>query len=99
VSLSSVFLDDQDGKNRPPAELAEAAAIDPYKANARIATFAAPENIFVVYDTLEDLFWENRPQSSGDKPYRIWKRVNELVQAQGPLKPELKAFMQFAFNW
>ncbi len=93
------IIHDQDKKDRSAAELAETAAIDPYKANARIATFATPENILVVNDTLEDLFWDNRPQSSGDKPYRVWKRVNELVQAQEPLKPEIKAFMQFAFNW
>jgi len=37
--------------------------------------------------------------TASKKPYLVWKKVNELVQAQGPLKPELKAFMQFAFNW
>ena len=93
------IIHDRDKKERSDDELAAAIAIDPYKANARIALFAAPENILVVDDTLEDLFWEERPKSSGDKPYRIWKKVKELVQGQEPLKAKIKSLMQFAFNW
>ncbi|HEU5122574.1 MAG TPA: ATP-dependent endonuclease [Verrucomicrobiae bacterium] len=95
------IIHDQDKKGRSNAELAEAVAIDPYRANARIAAFASPENILIVDDTLEDLFWppDKRPKSSGDKPHRIWKRVKELVEGQEPLNAEIKAFVQFAFNW
>jgi predicted ATP-dependent endonuclease of OLD family len=93
------IIHDQDKKDRKDIELAEAIPIDPYKANARIAQFAEPANICVINDTLEDLFWDERPKSSGDKPYRIWKRVKEIVENADPLKAEIKALIQFAFNW
>jgi len=94
-------IHDRDKKGRSDAQLAETIAIDPYRANARITTFVSTGNVLVVEDTLEDLFWtaEERPKSSGDKPYRIWKRVKELVTSQEPLRAEIKSFVQFAFNW
>jgi predicted ATP-dependent endonuclease of OLD family len=93
------IIHDRDKKGRTDAELAEAIPIDPYNANARIAQFVEPANIRVIDDTLEDLFWEERPKSSGDKPYRIWKRVKEIVESEDPLKAEIKDLVQFAFNW
>ena len=98
-SIPFRIIHDMDMKGRTAAELAEAIAIDPYNANARIAQFVEPVNLKVISDTLEDLFWEERPSSSGDKPYRIWKRVKEIVESEKPINAEIKELMQFAFNW
>jgi putative ATP-dependent endonuclease of OLD family len=93
------IIHDTDAGGRTPAELAEVMPIDPYRANSRIAQFADPLNIKMVDDTLEDLFWAERPKSSGDKPYRIWKRAHELVHDKAPLDPRIVSLIKFAVDW
>jgi hypothetical protein len=93
------IIHDMDGGGRSPEELAASIAIDPYRANARIAQFADPANILIIEDTLEDLFWAQRPKSSNDKPYRIWKRANELVESAAPLNPKIIDLVKFAVDW
>jgi predicted ATP-dependent endonuclease of OLD family len=94
-------IHDRDRKNRSEKDIEEAIAIDPYKANARIGEFVPPENIYLVEDTLEDLFWEpeQRSSSSGDKPYRVWKRVQEITDGKLQPNPKLFELLKFAFNW
>ena len=46
------IIHDQDRKGRTDTQIAEAPAIDPFKANARIAKFAAAKDIMVINDTL-----------------------------------------------
>jgi hypothetical protein len=93
------IIHDLDKKQRSDNELAATVAMDPYRANARIAQFVRPENLFAVDDTLEDLFWHNKPASSGDKPYRVWKRVIELLEDPDSLDPKVKDLIKFAFDW
>jgi putative ATP-dependent endonuclease of OLD family len=92
-------IHDMDKKGRTDAELAQAIPIDPYNANAKIASCTEPADIFVVEDTLEDYFWEIRPKSSGDKPFRVWKRLQELLESEVPLDDRIRRLAQFAFNW
>jgi energy-coupling factor transporter ATP-binding protein EcfA2 len=94
-------IHDQDAKGRSTQELADCAAIDPFRANARIATHVPQENILLISDTLEDVLWDERPASSGDKPFRAWKRVAELCEGRENLDhaPRLREMVRFAFNW
>lgn len=94
-------IHDNDAKGRSADELNAVAPIDPYRANARIREFAPSEHILVVDDTLEDLLWESKPSSSGDKPHRAWKRVAEICEGRQDLDhvPKLKEFVRFAFDW
>lgn len=95
------IIHDCDAKGKTAEQLAECAPIDPYRANARIAAYVPPENVMVINDTLEDILWETRPTSSGDKPFRAWKRVSELCDGHGNLDhaPRLRDMVRFAFNW
>lgn len=99
--ISFRVIHDLDAKKRTPDELAECAPIDPFRANARIATYVSAQNIMVIDDTLEDVLWNERPSSSGDKPFRAWKRVAELCDGSGNLDhaPRLRDMLRFAFNW
>jgi putative ATP-dependent endonuclease of OLD family len=95
------IIHDKDAKSRTVEELSNSAPIDPYRANARIAQHADVGSIHVVDDTLEDLLWVERPSSSGDKPYRAWRRISEICDTQQNLNevPRLRDLLRFAFNW
>lgn len=93
------IIHDRDRKGKTDAELGVISPIHPYNANIRIAEFAKTEDILVIEDTLEDLFWNARPEFSGDKPYRIWNRVNELCDSQDPIDPRIENLIKFAFQW
>jgi energy-coupling factor transporter ATP-binding protein EcfA2 len=99
--ISFRIIHDCDAKGRTPEQLAECAPIDPFRANARIAVYVSPENLMVIDDTLEDILWDTRPTSSGDKPFRAWKRVSELCDDHENLDhtPKLRDMVRFAFNW
>ena len=97
-------IHDLDKKDRSPEKIADTNA-DPYKANKQIALIVGDnKKIFVCQDTLEDVLWEagdsRTPHSSHDKPYRAWKRVNEIESDPELFKkhPTLKKLIQFAFS-
>ncbi|WP_304509176.1 ATP-dependent nuclease [Anaerotignum sp.] len=100
------IIHDNDAKGRTEKELAEITyPIDPYKANNKIQeSVGDPTKIFIVKDTFEDVLWErsdNEKVSSKDKPYKSWKRINELIETEDfeTKFPELKKIYEFAFNW
>lgn len=93
------IIHDQDRRGKTDAELANLEGIDPYRANVRIAKFVEPGNVRVIDDTLEDIFWDKRPTSSGDKPYRMWRRVTELVEADAALDQKIIDLVKFAVDW
>lgn len=99
-------IHDKDAKGRTEEELtAITYPIDPYKANYKIQEAVGdPTKIFVVDDTFEDVLWERNQDeqiSSKDKPYKSWKRVNEVVDTESFVinYPKLKQIYEFAFNW
>ena len=99
-------IHDRDAKGRTDEELAAITyPIDPYKANQKIReSIGDPTKIFVVDDTFEDVLWERGHDvqiSSKDKPYKSWKRVNEIVDTESFETdfPKLKQLYEFAFNW
>lgn len=96
-------IHDLDAKGRPAEVLNALSGIDPYCANIRICDEAGEANLLVVEDTLEDILWEGaqRPISSGDKPFRAWKRVSELCDGRENLDhaPRLRDLVRFAFDW
>jgi hypothetical protein len=89
-----------DAKGRSPEDLAALTGIDPYCANARIASIVDAAEIFVVEDTLEDLLWPDGdgPAGSKDKPFRAWRRVGQLCQDKSDLNhaPRLRDMLKFA---
>jgi energy-coupling factor transporter ATP-binding protein EcfA2 len=93
------IVHDLDKKKRTAKELEEAEAIDAYKANARIASIVPAAHILVNDDTLEDILWDERP-SSGDKPYKAWKRVRELCEGKANLDhaPKLRDLVRFVYK-
>ncbi|RXF81018.1 hypothetical protein B2G85_12490 [Bacillus subtilis] len=76
--------------------------IDPYKANEQIRIAADGEQIFLVEDTLENLLWEKGTKiPSKDKPFRTWKRINDLMENREELEkfPRLKDLFDFVYKW
>jgi putative ATP-dependent endonuclease of OLD family len=90
--ISFKIVHDLDSHGKTDAELAELLPFHPFKANARIALIAAPENIFVCEDTLEDL-WEG---SKSDKPYSAIKRNLQLV-AEDSVPDRLQNLVKFVY--
>ncbi|MGE6755724.1 ATP-dependent nuclease [Rossellomorea sp. NPDC071047] len=96
------IVHDCDKKGRTDEELQSAKPIDPYNANEKIRIAADGEQVFLVEDTLENLLWEEGYKiPSKDKPYRTWKRVNELYQNPEELDnfPRLKDLFDFVYKW
>ena len=100
------IIHDKDAKGRTDEELvAITYSIDPYRANQKIQeSIGDPTKIFVVDDTFEDILWErghDEQVSSKDKPYKSWKRINEIVDTESFVTdfPILKQLYEFAFNW
>lgn len=100
------IIHDKDAKGRTDEELEEITyPIDPYRANQKIQDSAGdPGRIFVVDDTFEDVLWErgkNEQISSKDKPYKSWKRINEIVDYENFETDflKLRQLYEFAYNW
>lgn len=83
---------DLDRHGKTDAQLVELLPIHPFRANARIALVAAPEDIFVCEDTLEDL-WEG---SKSDKPYSAIKNNIERVE-NNDVTHRLKELVRFVY--
>lgn len=73
-----------------------------FHANQRIAEAAGDGNFMAVDDTFEDvLSTATQPfKSTKDKPYRAWRRVQDLCEGKTDLGhvPKLKAVLDFAFK-
>jgi len=99
--ISVRAIHDMDRQGKADAELEEKKA-HPYHANKRVAGILGGDAVHVVEDTLEDVLWEGeeRPTSTKDKPYRVWKRVRDLCSEKPDLDdlPKLRELVQFAFR-
>lgn len=84
---------DLDRHSKTDAQLVELAPIHPFRANARIALVAAPEDIFICEDTLEDL-WEG---SKSDKPYSAIKNNIERVENNN-VTHRLRELVRFVYS-
>ena len=96
------IVHDCDRKDRTDEELESIRGIDPYKANEQIRIAADGEQIFLVEDTLENLLWEKGTKiPSKDKPFRTWKRINDLMENREELEkfPRLKDLFDFVYKW
>jgi putative ATP-dependent endonuclease of the OLD family len=96
------IIHDCDRKGRSDEDLESAKPIDPFNANEKIRIAADGEPIFLVEDTLENLLWEEGHSiPSKDKPYRTWKRVNELYECRDELDkfPRVKDLFEFVYKW
>ncbi|NOQ21357.1 MAG: AAA family ATPase [Candidatus Aegiribacteria sp.] len=99
------IIHDCDAKGRSLEELAEAPAIDPYKANEKISAAAGAAPILVIDDTFEDLLWRRHdktaPVPSKDKPFRAWQEIKRIVSEEIVVDdeyPDLKSFFEFAYQ-
>ncbi|MED5047253.1 AAA family ATPase [Bacillus siamensis] len=96
------IVHDCDRKDRTDEALESVRSIDPYKANEQIRIAADGEQIFLVEDTLENLLWEKGTKiPSKDKPFRTWKRINDLMENREELEkfPRLKDLFDFVYKW
>ncbi|MGE9752320.1 AAA family ATPase [Bacillus inaquosorum] len=96
------IVHDCDRKDRTDEELESIRGIDPYRANEQIRIAADGEQIFLVEDTLENLLWEKGTKiPSKDKPFRTWKRINDLMENREELEkfPRLKDLFDFVYKW
>ncbi|MGW8894274.1 ATP-dependent nuclease, partial [Bacillus subtilis] len=96
------IVHDCDRKDRTDEALESVRGIDPYKANEQIRIAADGEQIFLVEDTLENLLWEKGTKiPSKDKPFRTWKRINDLMENREELEkfPRLKDLFDFVYKW
>lgn len=94
-------IHDQDINSRTPEQLAVISPIDPYSANARIVQTCGTERVFVVNDTLEHILFDNGTNYKKDKPFKCWKRAEELAanDTERSSLGELKRMIEFAFKW
>ncbi|MCD1246033.1 AAA family ATPase [Vibrio cholerae] len=97
-------IHDKDRKGLTDEQLEEKAAIHPFKANAKIASVANENSVFLVDDTFEHVLWdqvEGEKAKSTDKPYNSWKRVRDYIDGKIELtencKATLKEIVTFAF--
>lgn len=96
------IMHDLDRKGRAEDQLQQAAPIDPYAANARIADAAGGAEIYVVDDTFEHVLWpEEMEVKSSDKPFRAWQRVKNIVDGDVSIDevPRLKELFEFVYSW
>ncbi|MES2985312.1 MAG: AAA family ATPase [Pseudomonadota bacterium] len=90
---------DCDRQDRTDEELEQITPLDPYKANAKIASIVNATNLHVVDDTFEHvLLWDTAP--SKDKPYRAWKQIHALCHERTDLThaPLLLEVLQFVYR-
>lgn len=94
-------IHDQDLDSRTPEQLALITPIDPYSANARIVETCGAERVFVVNDTLEHILFAPGTTSKKDKPFKCWKRAEELAgnDEERSTLGDLKSMVEFAFKW
>ena len=99
------IIHDCDAKGRSLEELAEAPAIDPYKANEKISAAAGAAPILGIDDTFEDLLWRRHdktaPVPSKDIPFRAWQEIKRIVSEKIVVDdeyPDLKSFFEFAYQ-
>jgi predicted ATP-dependent endonuclease of OLD family len=94
-------IHDQDLDSRTPEQLALITPIDPYSANARIVETCGAERVFVVNDTLEHILFAPGTTSKKDKPFKCWKRAEELAgnDEERSTLEDLKSMVEFAFKW
>jgi putative ATP-dependent endonuclease of OLD family len=96
------IMHDCDRKGRSAGELEGASAIDAYRANDRIAQVAGNAAIYVVDDTFEHVLWPDGEEvAARDKPYRAWRRIQELVNGDitTDALPKLKEVFEFVYLW
>ncbi|MBD9426716.1 ATP-dependent endonuclease [Pseudomonas sp. PDM15] len=104
LGIDYKVIHDMDRKNLTDEELEAKAALHPFKANAKIASIAGAQNVYVVSDTFEHVLWdqlEGEQASSKDKPYNSWLRVRNFLDGRQDLtqssKDTLKNILEFAF--
>jgi hypothetical protein len=99
-SIPFRVIHDMDRKGLTNAQLEAAAAIHPFKANAKIAEVVEADNTFIVEDTLENILYPAADDApTTDKPYGAWKRMNEILDGnQLPNHEALGRLFRFAFN-
>jgi predicted ATP-dependent endonuclease of OLD family len=94
------IIHDKDSKGKTEAELAAEPA-HPFHANKRIAEVAGADVVMVVDDTFEHVLWEDAAKAppKKDKPFRAWKRTQELCSEKTDLThaPKLLKVVKFAF--
>jgi len=96
------IIHDRDRKGRSDEQLADASAIDPYSANARICDAAGDAEIHIVDDTFEHILWPENPEVKGsDKPFRAWRRIKSIVDGETALEEVsgLRDIFQFTYVW
>jgi predicted ATP-dependent endonuclease of OLD family len=95
------IIHDLDAKGKTIQELEKESGKHPYKANKKIEDVAGTSEIYLVQDTFEDVLWGRKKQSSADKPFNAWKKINSICKGADNLKhvPELEKIINFAFNW
>lgn len=96
------IIHDKDCKGKTEAELATEPAHE-FHANKRIAEVAGAGGVMVIDDTFEHVLWEEvgkAPKSKKDKPFRAWRRVQELCVDKTDLAhaPKLLSVVKFAFS-
>ena len=85
------IIHDSDKKGLSEAELEKISPIHPYKANQKIKDAAGDTEIYIIEDTLENILWKDLDLKKGDKPYRAWCRIKEIVEKnEADRYPELK---------
>ncbi|EII5416227.1 AAA family ATPase [Vibrio alginolyticus] len=104
LNIDYRVIHDTDRKGLSDEELADKAAIHPFKANAKIEAVANAERVFLVDDTFEHVLWDQvagESAKSTDKPYNSWKRVRDYIDGKVDLtarcEATLKEIVTFAF--
>lgn len=97
------IIHDADIGGRTEEDLAVVHHLDPYNVNQRIAEISVRRNIFQVNDSFENVFdLPGAPfnPSGRDKPYKVWKKTNELVDNGTDILPmtELCNLLRFIFS-
>lgn len=94
------IIHDLDKKGRTAIELETIHQLDPYKANEKIKDAGGDVNIHLVEDTFENVLWADEEIKSGDKPYRAWCKIKEIIETDdADSYPRLRAIFEFAYNW
>ncbi|PJZ51217.1 AAA family ATPase [Leptospira adleri] len=95
------IVHDMDKKGRTSDELSATRAIDPYHVNEKLLQLLGDnDKLFVCEDTFEDLIWTGKKYTNKDKPFRAWKRIEDICSIQNELDkfPNLKALVSFVYN-
>jgi hypothetical protein len=98
-SIPFKVIHDMDRKGLTNDQLEAAAAIHPFKANAKISEVVDADKTFIVEDTLEHILYPAADAPTTDKPYGAWKRMREILdENQLPNHPALGRLFRFAFD-